>query len=478
MTTTAKEAIRDAVENGHTTTDEICEATGYAMTTVQNRLAEITDAGEIERTREGRGYVYALPSETDQGADDADTDTDTDADASEGLTSQTTITPPAAEANVDDDPLVTLLDEYDLPGVDALKRRLEADAAGDADDEDDSGLMPVNREYLKDLDGLVPEVSEYIPHDGELTRLKAQIAGRELADKHVHFSVGGGTGVGKTHLVNYLAMEFDLPLFEIQAAYTMDEADLLGSPSITDGDSQWVDNVLTKALLASQERPVMLLIDEVNRARAEAKSVLFPVLDDRCRATLDGPRGGEVIKGDPQNLIVAATYNKGAGHHGLQETDVAERRRLRTAGNYTVDYLGLHHPDREAQLIADRAPVSVELGHVLVQAANDVRRRAKDATSLDGIEVGVPVGATTEWAKTAFLFEEAGVENPVYRAAQDVIINGFYEEDPDAAQEVDQIIRSRVDGCPVDADDLAEWIDDDLRAEIENKEGGLGELFA
>ena len=91
----------------------------------------------------------------------------------------------------------------------------------------------------------------------------------------------------------------------------------------------------------------------MNRARPEAKSVLFSALDHRATVELEGGRN-EIIKGDAENLIVFGTINQGRGYK-VQPMDIAEKRRF--GAKWDVDYLGVTYPDREAQLIEERTGI-------------------------------------------------------------------------------------------------------------------------
>lgn len=324
------------------------------------------------------------------------------------------------------------------------------------DDFEGDDVMPVARNY--DWDALVPEETvEYLPHDGELDELSALIETRETIGQPVRALIGGPTGCGKTTLAEYIAAENGWPLFTIQGKYTMREKDLLGSPLIIGGETRWTDGILTKALLASADRPVVLLVDEANRARAQAKSVLFSALDHRAEVTLDGGRGGELIDGDAMNLIVIATINEGDGYM-VEQMDLAEKRRF--GAKWNVDYLGIEYPDREAGLVAERSGVSTTFARALVDAANSIRQTATDPTSKIGS--GVPTSAVISWAGAARAFEDAGLSNPVVRAGNAQVVRPFYGDDDRVADEVGSIIKSHLDGAPVDAEAFAAWNDDEL----------------
>lgn len=387
----------NAIEAGNTTSKEIAEFVGLDFRYVGRELKNYCqdDSTPIDRTRPGREYVYHIEADDTQAQDE------------------------------DDDVTV-------------------------ATDED--GLMTVHRDgpaYDWDL-RIERNVPEYIEADGEWSMTEALMAARDTTGM-CHFRLGGGTGCGKTHLARAKSAEHSIPLFTIQAKYALNEAKLLGSPSIApDGTTVWVDGELTKAVMASRERPVILLIDEVNRARPDAKSVLFAALDDRCEVRLDGERGGELIQGKAENLIVISTMNEGDGHF-VGELDVAEKRRLGMA--FDAEYLGINNPEAEADLVTSRAPVGEELATMLVKTANEIRTLAREPGS---VKMGMPTATVIEWADGAYAFDQQGIPNPVVESGVR-IAKMFWKGD--ALEAVSQVIQMNLAGCPVGDSEAAEFKD-------------------
>lgn len=405
MTTTTAAGLRDAIENGHTTNQEIAEFTGLNVGHVQRKTKAAVESGELDREKQGHSWHYFVPEEPEQG--DPETN---------GQEAPESSTPPASEATANGD-----------------------------------GRMPVIRNY--DWDKEVPteeETYEYIPTDGEWDEINALVDSREyIEDFEPAFAIGGPTGCGKTTLAEWLAHERDWPFFEIQMRYSMREKDIIGAPSISGGDTIWADGTLTKAVMASADRPVVLLLDEINRARPEAKNLLFSALDHRCRVRLDGPRGGEIIEGNRQNLIVIATFNEGREFQGLQKMDAAEQRRY--GNQYRVDYLGLKYPGEEADLVAERAKVPTMYAEALVEVSNLIRRS-------DDVSKGVPTATTIKWGQTAHALSKAGVENAAVRAAQSTIISAY---DGQEATTVREIVSSKVDGLPLNEEEIEMFNEDE-----------------
>ncbi|QZP37081.1 AAA family ATPase [Halobaculum magnesiiphilum] len=280
--------------------------------------------------------------------------------------------------------------------------------------------------------GRAYEWSQYVPPpgddvymevDGERSDMEAIIESRDVTGQLPRFRLTGPPGTGKTTLAESIGAKYQFPVIPIQFTASMRDSELLGSPHLIGGESVYVDGPIVKALLCSQERPVVVILDEVNRAPFHRKSSLQPFLDHRGQATIE-LRGGEVIEGDPENIITIATMNEGAEYETYQ-MDPAERRRH--GNTWEVPYLGLIDRDREASIVADRTPVDMDLARLLVDGANDVRRLAtEDDTS--PVTTGITTSTLLEWAKTAAAYRSAGHESPVEHAARTAVVEPHFDE--------------------------------------------------
>jgi nitric oxide reductase NorQ protein len=323
--------------------------------------------------------------------------------------------------------------------------------------------MPVDREY-DFAEYYQTDVPKYIQNDDELDRIQADICMRKITGKLPRFLLGGPTGCGKTHCARFLASHLDAPLITIQGKYSLHEGDLLGSPALVDDQTVWNDGPLTKALLASREDLVVLLIDEVNRIRPEAKGVLFSALDDRGCVELDS-RGGEIVQGDPQNLIVIATVNEGP-EYVTERLDRAERRRF--GNKFSITYLGLIDVEKEARLVSDQTPISLPLAVEIVKTANDIRMQARDENR-SAITAGVPTAMVLSWARSAFAYHDAGLDDPAVEAARDAVLRPFYDENRAAQEQAMQIVKDRLSGIPVGKEAVQSWLGDERRIVKENE---------
>ena len=139
-----------------------------------------------------------------------------------------------------------------------------------------------------------------------------------ILDAGLPVLVRGRHGVGKSEVVYMIAEQRGLPVVERRASQ-MTEGDLLGLPDTADTSINGRKATTWNApdwLVTACEQPVVLFLDEVDRATMEVRQGLFELTDSRK------------INGwhlHPETLIVAAVNG---GEHGAQyqvgEMDPAE----------------------------------------------------------------------------------------------------------------------------------------------------------
>jgi MoxR-like ATPase len=119
-------------------------------------------------------------------------------------------------------------------------------------------------------------------------------------------------GVGKSSCVYAYAEHLGMPVIERRASQ-MTEGDLLGLPKLEGGKTEWIPPAWLKEAC---DNPVVLFIDEIDRATVEVRQGFFELTDSRKIA------GWEL---HPNTLIFAAVNG---GEHGAQyqvgEMDPAE----------------------------------------------------------------------------------------------------------------------------------------------------------
>ncbi|HHZ95387.1 MAG TPA: AAA family ATPase, partial [Flavobacteriales bacterium] len=124
----------------------------------------------------------------------------------------------------------------------------------------------------------------------------------------------GRHGIGKSSVVYQYAATLKLPIVERRASQ-MTEGDLLGLPTIDEGVTSFCP---PDWLAMACDTPVVLFLDEVDRATLEVRQGIFELCDSRKLA-------GHVLH--PETLIFAAVnggVHAGAASYQVGEMDPAE----------------------------------------------------------------------------------------------------------------------------------------------------------
>ena len=322
------------------------------------------------------------------------------------------------------------------------------------------GLEVLNKGI--DIEDRIPrDAPEFKQADDELDRVFAKIDASKRGGGAVRYIFSGPTACGKSAAAKYIAKERELPVFPIHGKYTLNEADLLAVTTLVNDETKFIYGQLTQAIRLSQEQDVLLWVDEINRIRKDGKGVLMPVLEgNRSEVTID-QRGGEVIRGNPQNLHVIATRNVGASY-AVKELDLAEHRRF---AEIEFDFLGLYNKDEEVSILTARTEVHEELAELMVVMANRVRE-AVNENRLDMIREGIPTGLLIDWAETSFAYHDGEINDPILQAARDEIAKPFYGRRQKSYDEIMDIFRSNVSAAPFEKERFQAWADRDIERMI------------
>lgn len=453
--------IRYAVYNRNCRPDDIVSMTTFGSDWTTDILEDMLDEGDLIEECDTIGLFYRLPPEQRPSGLSAEERREIHDEARHEYESTSVIGDEADVAmkmeseqhDASYDPDEVGVEESEAHGKTALSSGGSDDTVSGPeatdDDVDDArashgGRLPVDRDYDWESEKLDPAtVHEYVEADTEKQDIINEIEDRRTTGKHPHFCISGPTGCGKTTLPEDISVGMDAPCFIIECHEGLRPNNLLGMPTYVGDETWWADGPLTKALIASRERPVVLIFDEVNRTTSRTLGVIMSALDHRCSVSLNA-RGGETVQGNPENLIVFSTMNEGDGYI----TNQIDRAQVRRLGNkYYTDYIGMYDTDREATLIADRTPVSDDVALSMVEAANDIREK-KDGDS--AIQMGVPTSSMLQWAQTAWSYRDDDYDGgPLMKGGERAVLNPFFKGNKSEADVVRTTLESHVRGMDV-----------------------------
>lgn len=420
-----KDQIRYAVYNGFTRPAEAAEYVPVGATLAQQTITEMVNNGELGESSDTHGTFLTLP-------DDVSTSELSDAERADVHATARAELDAAPSMGDSEDKLARVEDTMtgkpstsERPGDDTISgpEASKEDVASAMSEH--GGMLPVDRDYDWDEHRLDADtVADYVEADTEYSDMVSEIEDRRTTGKLPRFRWTGPTGCGKTTAGENVAVDMDAPCFIVECHDGLRPNNLLGMPTYVGDQTWWVDGPITKALLASQDRPVVLIFDEVNRTTSRTLGVIMSALDHRSSVTLNA-RGGETVQGNAENLITFATMNEG-DNYVVNQIDVAQLRRF--GNTFEADYIGQYDLDREAKLVADRTPVSKDVATELIRSANAIRDQANRQKSQVGM--GLPTSSVLDWARTAWSYRDDDADGgPLMKAAHRTFLNTFYSGD-------------------------------------------------
>ncbi|MEX2195642.1 MAG: MoxR family ATPase [Thermoleophilaceae bacterium] len=249
---------------------------------------------------------------------------------------------------------------------------------------------------------------------GESTALVSFLAGK--LGKPV--LVEGPAGVGKTELAKALSRATERKLIRLQCYEGLDESKALYEWNYRKqllriqteaGDAGWQDVqedifgeefLLTRPLLQaiSEERPVVLLIDEIDKTDQEFEAMLLEVLSE---FQISIPEMG-VVEARTRPLVLLTSNNS------RELTEALKRRCL---------YLWLDYPDveRELEIVRLHSPeISESMARRLVEVVHMVR-------ALD-LKKPPSIAESIDWARALLLLGADDIDRSVFERTLSIIV--------------------------------------------------------
>ncbi|ODR20961.1 CbbQ/NirQ/NorQ/GpvN family protein [Mycolicibacterium porcinum] len=216
----------------------------------------------------------------------------------------------------------------------------------------------------------------------------------------------GPTGCGKTRFVEAMAHDMGRPLITVSCHDDLTTADLVGRFLLRDGQTEWVDGPLTRAVRTG----AICYLDEVVEARQDTTVVLHPLADHR--RTLPIERLGEIVTAAPEFCLVVS-YNPGYQSVLKDLKDSTRQRMVAIEFDYP-------EPDVEIGIVQRESGADAHTAHDLVRLAQAIRRL--DTAGLREVastrvlvaaarlaEVGLPLREAAEAAIIAPLTDDQAV---------------------------------------------------------------------
>ncbi len=266
-------------------------------------------------------------------------------------------------------------------------------------------------------DGTVAEVKEALGQVGYLADEPAALVSFLAQRLGKPILVEGPAGVGKTELAKALARASGRELIRLQCYEGLDEAKALYEWNYrkqllriqAGGESGWGDvqeDIFGKEFLLERplmqaiasRKPVVLLIDEIDKTDQEFEAMLLELLSD-FQITI--PELGQVSA--TTIPIVVLTSN-----NSRELTEALKRRCL---------YLWLDYPeaDREMEIVRLHAPELPEaLARRLVEVVHMIR-------SLD-LKKPPSIAESIDWARTLLLMGAEDIDRRVFEQSMSIIV--------------------------------------------------------
>lgn len=217
----------------------------------------------------------------------------------------------------------------------------------------------------------------------------------------------GPKGTGKTTLVRKFAALRKKELFTMNFSLRTRESHLVGTPTIGNGNVEFVEGLLLKSMRDGG----LLYLDELNAAEADVLLRLDEALDDRRQVVLK-EAGGEVVKATPDWFVVA-TINP-LSHVGTKELppQLLSRFPVRVRLDYPPE-------DVEYQIVRAHVPTTDHQDEV--KKAIHLASTLREAAAVEELYYGPSIRETIAFAKLL----QGGVKPR--RAAESIFAN-VYEQ--------------------------------------------------
>lgn len=259
-----------------------------------------------------------------------------------------------------------------------------------------------------------------------------------------HVLLTGPTATGKTRCVQEVTSYLGCRTFYIGGCEGLEDRDIIGSVSIQNGNTIFVNGPLCASLAAGHEQarkwkseqesarregrdpiqvpPAVLLVDEVNRLQSRFQNVFVTALDVRP-VTGDYyfqiPDTGEELTCPAGFWVMIAARNVGSNYTSVNSMDLALERRFYK--KIDVEYL---QAEQEAELVRTRTGLPEDLTRILVKVASDTRYQ------LSQLKAPLDTDTLLKWAEELAYLGSAGTQitqQSLLDTAREIVFNVVLE---------------------------------------------------
>lgn len=201
-----------------------------------------------------------------------------------------------------------------------------------------------------------------------------EIVGQDKTKKYLQVAVEkniptllvGETGTGKTSIIRQLAKDNGVEYFRFAVTGETTTDDLVGKMGLKAGETEFEGAFLYE----HAQKPVYVVIDEINMALPEVLAVFQSLLDDERKLIV--PATNEVIDVHP-DFRLFATMNPVQEYAGTKELNKALKSRF--GMTIEVDYV---KPEVEVQIVKQKCNIKIEQANTIVDFAIMARKAKKE----------------------------------------------------------------------------------------------------
>lgn len=234
--------------------------------------------------------------------------------------------------------------------------------------------------------------------------------------------ITGPTGSGKTSLIEQVLARMNYPAQSFTCGGSTEFMDLVGQWVLTNGNTQWVDGCLTKAMREGH----VLILNEMDLVDPAELANLNAILEGS--PLVISQLGGEIVHPHPNFRLVGTTNSNGSGSDGMYVG--VQKQNLALLDRFVVIKVDYADEDIELDILEKVAPsIPKTIRKKMIALANKVRHVFKGVDGQHDIELTVTFSTRTliRWAIQTQRCQ--GADCPLSYALDRALLNRCSEEE-------------------------------------------------